>query len=43
MDVYEAILNKRDTRDFSEEPVSDEDLHKVLQAGAWPAVPRTSS
>ena len=33
MDVYEAIVDKRDTRDFSEEPVSDEDLHKVLQAG----------
>lgn len=33
MDVYEAIVNKRDTRSFSEEPVSEADLHKVLQAG----------
>lgn len=33
MDVYEAIVNKRDTRSFSEEPVSEDDLRKVLQAG----------
>ena len=33
MDVYEAIVNKRDTRDFTEDPVSEDDLHKVLQAG----------
>ncbi len=33
MDVYEAIVNKRDTRSFSPDPVSDEDLHRVLQAG----------
>ena len=33
MDTYEAIVNKRDTREFTEEPVSDDDLHKVLQAG----------
>ena len=33
MDVYEAIVGKRDTRSFTSDPVSDEDLHKVLQAG----------
>lgn len=33
MDVYEAIVNKRDTRSFSPDPVSDEDLQRVLQAG----------
>ncbi len=33
MDVYEAIVDKRDTRAFSPDPVSDEDLHRVLQAG----------
>ena len=33
MDVYEAIVGKRDTRAFTEEPVSEEDLHRILQAG----------
>lgn len=33
MDVYEAIVNKRDTRFFSPDPVADEDLQRVLQAG----------
>jgi nitroreductase len=33
MDAYEAIVTKRDTRDFTDEPVSDDDLAKVLQAG----------
>ena len=32
MDVYQAILSKRDTREFRDEPVADEDLHKILQA-----------
>ena len=32
MDVYQAILTKRDTRDFQDKPVADEDIHKVLQA-----------
>ena len=32
MDVYEAIVNKRDTRDFRDEPVTKEDLEKILQA-----------
>ncbi len=33
MDAYQAIVSKRDTRSFTEDPVSDDDLHKVLQAG----------
>ena len=33
MDAYDAIVNKRDTRRFTDEAVSDDDLHKVLQAG----------
>lgn len=33
MDAYQAIVSKRDTRSFSAEPVAEEDLHKVLQAG----------
>jgi nitroreductase len=33
MDAYQAIVTKRDTRSFSSEPVAEEDLHKVLQAG----------
>ena len=32
MDVYQAIVSKRDTRDFEDKPVAEEDLHKVLQA-----------
>lgn len=33
MDAYDAIVTKRDTRSFSDQPVADADLHKVLQAG----------
>ena len=33
MDAYHAIVTKRDTRRFAPEPVSDDDLHHVLQAG----------
>ncbi|MGI8984637.1 MAG: nitroreductase family protein [Acidimicrobiales bacterium] len=33
MDAYDAILTKRDTRSFSNRPVADDDLRKVLQAG----------
>ena len=33
MDAYQAIVSKRDTRRFTDEPVSDDDLQKVLQAG----------
>lgn len=33
MDAYQAIVTKRDTRRFSAEPVADDDLHRILQAG----------
>ena len=32
MDAYQAILEKRDTREFTDDPVAEEDVHKVLQA-----------
>lgn len=32
MDVYQAIVSKRDTRTFRDEPVAEEDINKVLQA-----------
>jgi nitroreductase len=32
MDAYHAIVTKRDTRDFTDEPVSEDDLHQLLQA-----------
>jgi nitroreductase len=32
MDVYQAIVSKRDARDFRDEPVDREDLEKILQA-----------
>ena len=31
MDTYQAILEKRDTREFTDDPVAEEDVHKVLQ------------
>ena len=33
MDAYEAIVSKRDTRRFTSEPVSEDDLNRVLQSG----------
>jgi nitroreductase len=33
MDVYETIISKRDTRSYSDRPISDESLHHILQAG----------
>jgi nitroreductase len=33
MDAYQAIVSKRDTRSFTSEPVSEDDLNRVLQAG----------
>lgn len=32
MDAYEAIVSKRDTREFADEPLADHDVQKVLQA-----------
>jgi nitroreductase len=33
MTPYEAIVSKRDVRDYTDEPISDEVLTRVLQAG----------
>jgi nitroreductase len=33
VDVYKTIISKRDTRSYSERPISDESLHRILQAG----------
>ncbi|HVP04768.1 MAG TPA: nitroreductase family protein [Dehalococcoidia bacterium] len=33
MDAYKAIISKRDTRSYTEEPISEESLRRVLQAG----------
>ncbi len=33
MDALKAILTKRDSRSFTEQPVDDNDLSRVLQAG----------
>ena len=33
MDAYKTIISKRDTRQFSDRPVSEESLRRILQAG----------
>jgi nitroreductase len=33
MDAYKTIISKRDTRSYSDRPISDESLHRILQAG----------
>ena len=33
METYKAIISKRDTRVFTEQPISEESLHRILQAG----------
>lgn len=33
MDAYKAIVSKRDTRTFSDEPVDEASLRRILQAG----------
>jgi nitroreductase len=35
MDIYEAILTRRSIRKYTGEPVSDEDLQKILRAGSY--------
>ena len=35
MDVLEAIRTRRSVRKFSPEPVSDEELRRVLEAARW--------
>ncbi len=33
MDAYKAIVTKRDTRSYTKDPISDDALRRVLQAG----------
>ena len=33
MDAYEAVVSKRDTRAFTEDPVGEDDLRRILQSG----------
>lgn len=33
MDAYQAIIAKRDRRDYEDRPIPDEVLHRILQAG----------
>lgn len=33
MEAYEAVVGKRDTRSYTDDPVADDDLRAVLQAG----------
>lgn len=33
MDTYKAIMQKRDTRNYTDKIISDQDLNKILQAG----------
>jgi len=35
VDVFEAILGRRSIRKFKKEPVSDELIHKIVEAGMW--------
>lgn len=35
MDVYECIRTRRSVREFKPDPVPDDIVHKLLQAGRW--------
>ena len=35
MDVYECIRTRRTVREFKPDPVPDDIIHKLLQAGRW--------
>jgi len=35
MDVFEIIRSRRSIRKFSEEPVADELIEKIIEAGTW--------
>ena len=35
MDVYECIRTRRTVREFKPDPVPDEIVHTILQAGRW--------
>jgi len=39
MDVFEAIRERRSCRDYLPEPVSDQDIDKILEAGSWAPSP----
>lgn len=35
MEVFEAIYNRRSVRDFTDQPVSGEQVMEILKAGSW--------
>jgi nitroreductase len=35
MDVYDCIRTRRTVREFKPDPIPDEIVHKILQAGRW--------
>ncbi|MCH8746065.1 MAG: nitroreductase family protein, partial [Chloroflexi bacterium] len=35
MEVFDCIRNRRTVREFKPDPVPEEVLHKILQAGRW--------
>ncbi|MBK5099702.1 MAG: nitroreductase family protein, partial [Desulfobacteraceae bacterium] len=39
MDVFTAIKERRSCRDFLPEPVSDENIEKILEAAIWAPSP----
>ena len=39
MDVFEAIRGRRSCRNFQPDPVTEQDLHRILEAGAWAPSP----
>lgn len=39
MDIFEAMRERRSCRNFSSEPVSDENIEKILEAAGWAPSP----
>ena len=35
MDILQAIKERRSIRQYSEEPISEEQLNQILEAGRW--------
>ncbi|MFQ6117722.1 MAG: nitroreductase family protein [Candidatus Bipolaricaulia bacterium] len=35
MDLFEAVRGRRSVREFTAEPVSDEEVERILEAGRW--------
>lgn len=35
MDIFECIKGRRSIRSFSNDPISDDDINKILEAGIW--------